>query len=150
VLAAYGQYAYLRDIFAGVEHRNTVEGGLSYLAIDREPHRLRLDGALGFVNELRQDAEDSNSAAAIGGVAYRWRIAETSELSEEARITLPFADPGEWKGDQVIALTAAISTMFSLRVSNTIRYAHEPVPGFERTDTITSVALVMKVSRPAP
>jgi putative salt-induced outer membrane protein len=149
-LAAYGQYGYLRDIFAGVEHRNTVEGGLSYLAIDREPHRLQLDGALGFENEVRQDAEDESSVAAIFGAAYRWRISETGELSEEARVTLPFADAGEWKGDQVISLTVSITSLFSLRVANTIRFANEPVPGFERTDTITSVALVMKISRPGP
>ena len=149
-LSAYGQYAYLRDIFAGIEHRNTLEVGLSYLLIGREPHELRVDGGLGFESELRESAEDANSAAAMSGLAYRWRISETSEFSEELRFTFPFANAGEWKFDQVASLTAAITSLLSLRVANTIRYAHEPVPGFERTDTITSVALVMKVRRNGP
>jgi len=149
-LSAYGQYAYLRDIFAGVEHRNTLEAGLSYLLIDHERHRLRVDGGLGFESELRESAEDANSAAAMSGLAYRWRISETSEFSEELRFTFPFAKGGEWKLDQVASLTVAITSLLSLRVANTIRYAHEPVPGFETTDTITSVALVMKVSRSGP
>jgi putative salt-induced outer membrane protein YdiY len=35
-------------------------------------------------------------------------------------------------------------TIFSLKVSNTIRYVNQPVPGFQTTDTITAVALVAK------
>jgi putative salt-induced outer membrane protein len=149
-LSAFGQYAYLRDTFAGIEHRHTWEGGLSYLAIDREPHRLRLDGSLGYEREIRRDAEDSSSAVAIGGLAYRLRISETSELNEEARVILTLADPGEWKAEQVTDLTAALTSILSLRVSYTVRYSNEPVPTFERTDTITSIALVMKFTRPGP
>jgi putative salt-induced outer membrane protein len=149
-LSAYGQYAYLRDTFSGIEHRHTVEGGLSYLAVDRDPHRLRFDGALGYEREIRRDAEDTGSAVAIGGLAYRWKISETSEFTDEARGIATLADLGAWKLDQVASLTAALTSILSLRVSNTVRFSHEPVPGFERTDTITSVALVMKFSRPGP
>jgi putative salt-induced outer membrane protein len=149
-LSAYGQYGYLRDIFAGIEHRHTVEGGLSYLAVDRAPHRLRLDGALGYEREIRRDAEDEGSAVAIGGLAYRWKFSETSEFNEEARVIAPLADLDGWKLEQVASLTAALTSILALRVANTIRYSHEPVPGFESTDTITSVALVMKFSRPGP
>jgi putative salt-induced outer membrane protein YdiY len=144
----YGQYDYLRDLFAGIEHRHTVEGGVSYLALERAGHRVRLDGALGYQKEIRFDAEDFDSAVAIGGVGYHWQITPTSELSDEARLILTMADAGQWKLDQVAALTAAITSILSLKLSNTIRYANEPVPGFEQTDTITAVALVMKIKRP--
>jgi ubiquinone/menaquinone biosynthesis C-methylase UbiE len=45
---------------------------------------------------------------------------------------------------QAAAITARLTQLFSLKVSNTIRYAHAPVPGFKDTDTTTSVALVAK------
>src|SRR5262245_58398485 len=32
-LAVYGQYDFLRDVFAGVEQRHVIEGGVSYLAV---------------------------------------------------------------------------------------------------------------------
>jgi len=41
-------------------------------------------------------------------------------------------------------LTARLTTLLSLKVSNTVRYVHEPVIGFETTDTITAFALVLK------
>lgn len=147
-LSAYGQYAYLRDTFSGIEHRNTVEGGLSYLAIDQEPHRLRLDGALGYEKETRADAEDSSSAVAIAGARYQWRISENSEFTDEARAILTLANPDQWKAEQIAALTAAISSILSLRVSHTVRFSNEPVPTFEKTDTITSIALVLKLTKP--
>ena len=48
-LAVFGQYDFLRDVFAGVEQRHVVEGGLSYLAVNVQPHRLRLDATAEFL-----------------------------------------------------------------------------------------------------
>jgi putative salt-induced outer membrane protein YdiY len=42
------------------------------------------------------------------------------------------------------SVTAKLTTVFSLKVSNVVRYVHEPVVGFETTDTLTSIALVAK------
>jgi putative salt-induced outer membrane protein YdiY len=37
-----------------------------------------------------------------------------------------------------------VTTLFSLKVSNAVRYVNAPAEGFETTDTITSIALVAK------
>lgn len=147
-LSLYGQYDYLRDVFAGIEHRQTIDGGLSYLLVDRAPHRLRLDGSVGYLYENRVNNEDFDSAIATLGGGYELRISETSKFTDDARIILTFADAGAWKFEQIAALTAALNTIFSLKLSNTIRYSNEPVPGFETTDTITSVAIVARIRRP--
>jgi hypothetical protein len=44
----------------------------------------------------------------------------------------------------VLALSAKVTTIFSLKASNTIRYLHLPAAGFKTTDTITAIALVAK------
>ena len=93
---------------------------------------------------------DFDSAVAIVGPGYRWAISPTSAFVDEARFTLTFADADAWKFDNTASLTAALTSVFSLRVSNIVRYAHDPVPGFEQTDTITSVALVLTITRPGP
>jgi len=148
-LSAFGQYDYLRDLFAGIEDRQTIQGGIAYLLVNRASHRLMIDGGFGYEHEGRLNAENSNSAVGESGVVYRWKIASTSELVEEFRASLPFANTAEWKLDQSIALTAAINSIFSVKVSNIIRFVNEPVPGFESTDTISTVALVMKLRRSA-
>jgi hypothetical protein len=42
-----------------------------------------------------------------------------------------------------VALTARVAAGLSLKISNVVRYVGEPVVGFERTDTVTSAALVL-------
>jgi len=148
-LSAFGQYDFLRDLFAGIEQRDTIAGGLSFLAIDSAAHKLRLDGGVGYQHESRLDAEDSDGAVLLGGLVYRWRISMNSEFIEEFHATLPVQNTDEWKIDQGASITASISSLFSLKVSSIVRFVNAPVPGFEKTDTITSFALVMKIRRPA-
>jgi putative salt-induced outer membrane protein len=146
----FGQYDFLRDLFAGVEQRSTVAGGLAYRLVLGPPHHLTIDGGLCFQHESRVQAEAENGAIATGGAAYRWEISKTSLLAEELRYVQVLDSGDNWKLDQSIALTAAITSVFSLKFANVVRYAHEPVPGFESTDTVTSVALVWTIKRPGP
>jgi putative salt-induced outer membrane protein len=146
-LSVYGQYDFLRDVFAGVEQRHIVEGGVSYLAVDRAPHRLRLDAGLGYLHEEHPDA-DLDSATLSLGAAYRLEISPTSEFTYEPRYLLPFADTGDWKFNQDVALKVALNTFLALKVSHTLRYSAEPPEGFEKTDRILAVSIVAKMKRP--
>jgi putative salt-induced outer membrane protein len=143
-LSAFGEYGYFRDEFAGVLHRNSLVGGLSYKVVDLPQHVFFTDGGLGYMNEKRLEGDDVSSATWSLGAGYRWKISETAGFAEDVRMTGLFAESSDWRILQVAAITARLTTMFSLKVSNTIRYAHEPVPGFKNTDTNTSVALVAK------
>lgn len=145
----FGQYDYLRDVFAGVDDRQTIQGGLSYMAINARGHSLRLDGGFGYQHEGRLDAPDSDSAVFQGGPNYRWTISKTSEVAEDLKVTLPFSNSAQWKVDQSVSLTAAINSILSIKFTNIVRFVNQPVPGFESTDTITTFALVMRYRRPA-
>jgi len=145
-LSAYGQYDFLWDTFAGVDQRHIVEGGISYLAVNRAPHTVRLDGGIGYLYENNPD-EHFDSATLSAAAFYRYEISKTSEFTYEPRFLLTLADAGAWKYDQVAALTLAMTNVLSLKVTHTIRYSAEPPEGFETTDTITAVSLVAKFSR---
>jgi putative salt-induced outer membrane protein len=146
----YDQYDFLRDLFAGVEQRHTITGGIAYRIVDRPPHRLTIDGGLGYEHEDRLNEESENLAIGTAGLAYRWEISATSQLTEDLRYTQAFESIDNWKLDHIVTLTAAITSVISLKLSNNVRYANAPVPGFESTDTITSVALVWTMKRPGP
>jgi putative salt-induced outer membrane protein YdiY len=146
-LSAYGQYDFLRDTFAGVEQRHVAEGGLSYLLVDRAPHRLSLDGALGYLYENRPDDEHFDSATLSAGAHYRLAISATSELLYEPRFLLTLADAGAWKYDQLAALNVSLTSILALKVSHTLRYSAEPPQGFQQTDTIVALSLVAKFAK---
>jgi putative salt-induced outer membrane protein YdiY len=143
-LSGYAQYGYLRDRFAGILNRNTVEGGITYLWVDQTPHKLFVDGGLGYANEERLLGEDRSSALLTAGGLYTLKISDTSELSEDGHLAFSLNEGSDWRYTNIVSLTAKITTIFSLKVSNTVRYLNLPVPGFKSTDAITSVALVAK------
>ena len=143
-LSAFGEYAYFRDTFAGVAHRNSLVGGMSYKIVDLPKHVFFTDAGLGYMNEQRLAGDDVSSATWSLGAGYKWKISDTAEFTEDFRMTGLFTDAADWRVLQVAAITARLTQLFSLKVSNTVRYAHAPVPGFQTTDTSTSVALVAK------
>lgn len=143
-LSAFGEYGYFRDEFAGVDHRNAVTGGVSYKVVDLPAHQFFVDGGLGYLNEQRLAGDDVSSATYSGGGGYKWKISPTAEFTEDARFTGTFAEAEDWRFLNVVALTTRINALFSLKISNTIRYAHMPVEGYGTTDTSTAVALVAK------
>jgi putative salt-induced outer membrane protein len=143
-LSAFGQYGYQRDRFAGILARNAVEGGLAYLWIDHARHKLVVDGGLGYANEQRPLDMDLSTATAGAGGVYTLKLSATSELSEDGHFVWSLSDGEDWRYVNALALTAKVTTLLSLKVSNAIRFVNAPVPGFERTDSVTAIALVAK------
>lgn len=143
-LSGYGQYGYQRDRFAGIVDRNTVEAGLAYALIDAAPHKLIVDGGPGYANEHRLAGNNLSTAILGAGGLYTLKLSKTSELTEDGHFVFSLADGSDWRYGNAIALTAKITTVFSLKVSNTIRYVNLPVVTFTNTDSVTAIALVAK------
>lgn len=143
-LSAFGDYGYFRNRFAGISHRNAVAGGLVYKLVETAAHQFAVDGALGYLNEQRLAGLNISSPTYGGGAAYRWKFSDTAEVTDDARFTGTFADGDDWRVLQTAAVTARLTQLLSLKLSNTIGYVNAPVPGFKSTDTNTSIALVAK------
>jgi putative salt-induced outer membrane protein len=143
-LSGYGEYGYQRDRFAGILDRNTVQAGLSYAWLQQAPHTLTVDGGLGYANEQRLLGTSLSTATLNGGGLYTLKISGTSELTEDGHFVVSLPEGSDWRYTNAVALTAKVSTIFSLKLSNTIRYVNLPVIGFRNTDAVTAIALVAK------
>jgi putative salt-induced outer membrane protein len=143
-LSAFGRYGYLHDRFAGIEQRHTLEGGVAYLLVNAIPHTLTVDGALGYAHEGPVLGFARSNGIVTTGARYTLKISDTAELNDDTRLVFSLADGHDWRVASVAGVTAKLTTRLSLKCSNTIRFVNEPVLGFERTDTITAVALVAK------
>jgi putative salt-induced outer membrane protein YdiY len=116
---------------------------------EEPPPGFEASAQLSFLEiEARVDEETEQLAVATAGVRYRWELSSTSELVEELGYVQAFEAFENWKLDQSLSLTATLTSVLSLKFSNTVRYANEPVPGFE-TDTVTTAALVWTLRRAA-
>ena len=67
---------------------------------------------------------------------------ETSALREEAAVVAGLNSGDDWRFTNEVAVTAALSTRLSLKVSHKLSYLNRPVPGFRKTDAILSAAMV--------
>ena len=146
-LSGFGEYAYFRDRFAGVDSRNSVAGGLMIKLVSTAAHALSVDGSLGYLNEQRLAGDDVSSATYGFGSLYKWTISPTATLDEEARFVGTFDIAEDWRFVNAVSVTAKLTQVLSLKVSNLVRYSNFPPVGFKSTDTTTSVALVAKFSR---
>jgi putative salt-induced outer membrane protein len=143
-LAYFAAYNYLRDRFAGISSRNDVVGGISYLFLDTARQQFMGNVGVGYSNEQRLVGNDLSTAIWTAGENYRLRLSSTAELTDDFVFNQSFSEAGDWRISHVAAVTAKLTTILSLKVSNTVRYVHQPVEGFQSTDTITAVALVAR------
>ena len=140
----FGRYGYLGDRFAGIEHRNTVDGGVGYKLLAGPVHALRVDGGLGYTSEARVVGENLSFALANFGAAYKWQLSTSADITDTAILTQSLEQRDAWRFGNAVALTAAVTRVFSLKLSHDTKFNNSPVPGFEKTDRLTSVAIVAR------
>jgi putative salt-induced outer membrane protein len=143
-LSAFAEYGYLHDQFAGIDARNTIDGGITVALVRPQPHQFDVDAGLGYAHEDRVVGENLSTAQALAGARYKYTLSETAEITDDLVFTFSLSDSDDWRTGNSAALTVKITTLFSLKLSNIIRYVNAPPPDFETTDTLTSVALVAK------
>jgi len=152
-LEAYGQGAYRENKFAGIDHQWAGEAGVAYQFLNADPHSLKVEAGFGYTKETRLlpgppagtgGTEDRNFTTARLGLEYKWKISKTAEFSEEASFTEDLKESKDWRFADKVSVSAALTTVLSVKLSYAWLTLNQPVPGKKKTDTITSAALVAK------
>ena len=139
----FGRLGYLSNEFAGIDARTSVDGGIAYKLLTGPVHTLRVDTGLGYSHESRTTGDDLSFVLANFGSAYKWQISPTADLTEAAILTFSLEDSADRRFSNAFALTAALTRLLSLKLSHELKFTNAPVPGFEKTDTQLSAALVV-------
>jgi putative salt-induced outer membrane protein YdiY len=137
---------FLRDLFSGIEHRVTIDAGIA-ATLSRAPRALRVDASVGGVFESRLDADDRRFVSGVFGLSFDWRLRPGTELHLRSEETTNLESPADWRFDNDLAVQVALNGALSARFAYGSRYVHQPVPGFRRTDTQATAALVVRLVR---
>jgi putative salt-induced outer membrane protein YdiY len=140
----FGEGAYDRDQFSGIDGRTTGTFGLGYSPVTAGRHRLTIEAGVGVTAEERVGL-DVRFATASGTGHYLWTIAPGARFTEEAAFTGDLESGMNWRQTSVTAFTVALSRLLSFKASHSIEYRNQPVPGFGRTDMRTSAAMVLSL-----
>lgn len=138
----FEKFAWDKDRFSGI--RNRYDAGLGVgREIMKDAFNLLIgEVGGGFIQEERIGEDDEEFAVGRSYAKYVRTLSATSNFSQDAEYVHNFEDPDDFRVKTETAVTAAINTAMSLKLSYVWKHVGVPPAGFGRNDTITTVALV--------
>jgi putative salt-induced outer membrane protein YdiY len=144
---AFARGGYFRDLFSGVEHRINTDAGFSYVAKLPPQRALKIDFGLGATHDVRLFDANQTVLNATLGSSFRARLSPSAEIIAESQAVADLAQASNWRMTNDLSLSTGFGSILSARLSYSLRYANDPVPGFRRTDRTVSAALVVRYAR---
>ena len=130
--------------FAGFDSRTLVEAGGIWKALTGPVHELAFDAGLTWTQEAPVVGEEFDYKGAVAGAAYAWKITGAATLRERLLYFPNFDTSDDWRWSSETSLEAAFAAAWALRVGFLYTHDNLPTPGFEKTDSATTVSLVWK------
>lgn len=140
----FGGLSYESNELGGFDSRVIVEAGALWKAFSTSTQELALDGGLTWTAEDAVVGEREDFLGALLGVAYAWKISATATFRERLVFYPNFDTSDDWRIRSEASLEAALADAWALRVGFLVSRDNLPPPGFEKTDSATSVSLVFK------
>ena len=150
-----------RDRFQGLNLRLQVDPGVFYYFVDEASQQLWTEVGYDLLHDIRRDDSivdatgnrllDSNGdPLAKTKTVHSGRLfaGYSNKLNEAVTFTLgleylqALKDTTFWKFNGDAAVTSKLGKRFSFATALSLRYDHEPLPGKQKLDTITSLNLV--------
>lgn len=140
----FGGASYASDEFAGFDSRVIVEAGGIWKALLGPKHELAFDAGLTWTQEEPVVGETDDFAGAVAGAAYAWKVTEAATFRERLLFFPNFDTSDDWRVRSETSFEAAFAASWALRLGYLYSRDNLPAPGFEKTDSTTSVSLVWK------
>lgn len=141
-----------RDKFSGMNFRSISDVGLTW-ALVRQP-AWTLDGitAIALNHENPTIGPKRNNPIGLLQVLSRIPLGASGATTQRFTFYPDFKDTDAHRSEMEVAAQAAMNTHFALKLGYLVRRSNAPVPGFKKTDTMTTASVVMqwKASTPAP
>ncbi|MCK5535096.1 DUF481 domain-containing protein [bacterium] len=142
-LFEYGEW--LKNNFAGINNQYKLQAGGGYWFIDTSADKFRGELGAGYTME-----EDNNSLESEYGSyrvygEYQHHFSSTASFSSQAEFSGNLEDDRDYQVNSITGLTTVLSSNLSSKIAYTLKYDHQPVTGFKKTDTILTAALILKL-----
>jgi putative salt-induced outer membrane protein len=144
-----------RDRFQGLDARLNLDPGLAYYFVAEEKQRFWAELGYDLQYDLRRNAAIAVAAekgtilgktktrhSARGFVGYHTNVNEHVGFDTGAELLLGIPATENWRLNWLSSLTTALDSRFSLGATFNLRYDHNPLPGVEKLDTVTSMNLI--------
>jgi putative salt-induced outer membrane protein YdiY len=141
---AFVEHTYLKNRFSGVDNRNTSSVGYGHFWFKSDEQTLRNEVGVGYTSEDRTDGTKLSFMSGLVGLLYKYKLSPTADFTHETKYLPNFKNGEDWRLTTETSISAAISSMFSSKVSWKYEHVNLPPVGKVRGDTTTTVSLLAK------
>jgi putative salt-induced outer membrane protein len=133
-----------RDRFAGMDFRSIADSGLTW-AIVRQP-RWTLDGitSIALNQERPVSGPDLNHPIGLLQLLNRIPFGESGATTQRLTFYPDFEEGDAYRAEIELAAQAAMTERLALKIGYLVRRSNAPVPGFRKTDTMTTASVVLQ------
>lgn len=135
--------SYTDDEYGAYSTYATVSGGYSFRALEREDMHLDLNAGIGLVDAEKQGSGESDDSELYRGAAnFEWKINDMTKFVQT--VSVEYA-PGldNTRTQTETGISASFNSSMQMKFTYNTTTNSEVEPGFEKTDTETSVTLVV-------
>ncbi|MFH1618553.1 MAG: DUF481 domain-containing protein [bacterium] len=133
-----------RDRFAGFWNRYELTVALGREVISLQKDKLIVEFGSSYIDEERISDPHKDFASSRIYWEFTHKVSATSQFSQDFKYLTNFREFKDYRIYAETALTAAISTRFSLKTSFLWKRTNRPPRGFLKDDTTTMASIVMK------
>lgn len=144
-VSAYGAVGYFRAPFAGVSRRFDEGLGLTLKALMAPRDSLGLEAGMSLVQERSTSGVGDDFVAGRVAGRYRHMLGDRAYLGLDAAFQPNLERSADYRLDAEAILAAPLAAGVALRLSYLVRYANEPPPGFEQTDTLLTSGVQLEL-----
>jgi putative salt-induced outer membrane protein len=141
-----------RDRFAGIDFRNIVNGGLSWILAHSDAWTLDGLTALGWNHESVTFGPSRDDLIGVLQLLSRVPFGKAGDTTQRFTYYPDFTQSSAYRTEAEITAQAAMNARLALKIGYLLRYSNDPVPGFKKTDNTTTASVVLrwKADTPAP
>ena len=141
----YQLFGWEKDRFAGIDYRYNIQLGGGYKILDTDKNQLSGEIGNDYTIEKYTSGDDEGFSSLKGYLKYIYSFSEHAGFSQEGEILYNLERSDDTRINSITALSASITTDLALKISYTIKYDESPAPGFEKTDTILSNSIILRL-----
>lgn len=132
-----------KDRFAGIRDRYDLGVGVGRRFLESADDKFFAETGGGYIFEDRMNSKNQSFGTYRGYGKYIRTLSASANASQDFEYVGNLKDSKGYRMNAETALVASISTHFSLKTSYVWKYTNAPAAGFKKTDTITSMAIIV-------
>ena len=145
---AFVTVGWAKDEFSGIDASTSIGPGAGYKFLTGPVHLLIGEAGLVYVAERYTNNTESERVDGRLFGSYVLAFSGKNKFTQTVEYLHDFDESDNYRFNSETALVTALASVFSIKISYTLRYDHQPIPAtLTETDTVLAVALLASFRR---